>query len=206
MIVSFCRIRSGPFSRWGPAHRRLVVAGVCAGIGGGLAALVRWGGRESLKMLVPYGMLTTSLLPPAAHYQWSRERGGRVVDELKTYVENGTDPDYTPADLQRAKVILTRFTWAGPVVLFGLYLFACWAVQRQRWWGVFLPTAAFPVYMLSFNFTLLSPLGEYAYEALFPMTNVDKITVWAFVLCGGAQVGLLSYGWIVSTPERPLFG
>ncbi|PSQ94099.1 MAG: hypothetical protein BRD53_07115 [Bacteroidetes bacterium SW_7_64_58] len=184
----------------------LVVAGICAGVGGGLAALVRWAGRESLKTLVLYGMLMASLLPLAAHYQWSREQGGRVVDELKTYVEEGDAPDYTPVDLQRSRMVLARFTWAGPVVLLGLYLLACWTVRRWRLWGTFLPAAAFMVYVLFFNFALLSPLGRHAYEAMFPMMDADKITVWAFVLCGGAQVGLLSYAWIVSTPERPLFG
>ena len=44
------------------------------------------------------------------------------------------------------------------------------------------------VYVLFFYFALLSPLGGYAYEAMFPMTDANKITVWAFVLCGGAQV------------------
>ncbi|PSQ58723.1 MAG: hypothetical protein BRD27_06060, partial [Bacteroidetes bacterium QH_10_64_19] len=78
----------------------LVVAGMCAGVGGGLAALVRWAGQESLKTHVLYGMLTASLLSLAAHYRWSRERGGRVVNELKTYVEEGDVPDYTPVDLQ----------------------------------------------------------------------------------------------------------
>ena len=184
----------------------LVVAGICAGVGGGLAALVRWARQESLKTLVLYGMLTASLLPLAAHYHWSQERGGRVVSELKAYVEKGPDPHYTPADLQSSKMVLTRFTWAGPIVLLGLYLLACWAVRQRRWWGILLPAAAFTMYMFFFNFALLSPLGGYAYEAMFLMTDADKISVWAFILCGGAQIGLVVYAWLVSTPERLSFG
>lgn len=184
----------------------LVVTGICAGVGGGLAVLVRWAEQKSLKMLVLYGMLAASLLPLAAHYQWSRERGGRVVDKLKTYVEKGTDPDYTAADLQKAEAVLARFTWTGPAVLLGLYLLACGTARRWRWSGIFLPAVAFTVYVFFFNFALHSPLGRYAYEAIFPMMDADKITVWAFLLCGGAQIGLLLYAWIVSALERPLFG
>jgi hypothetical protein len=52
---------------------------------------------------------------------------------------------------------------------------------------------------------LYDPLGRYAYEALYPLLDAGKITVWAFILCGGAQVGLLLYAGIVSEAELPIY-
>lgn len=182
----------------------LIVTGICAGVGGSLAVLARWLGQDWIRSSLLYGLLAASLLPLGVHYQWSQERGQRVVDRLETYVEKGGDLEhYAPADVRKSKAVLSRFTWIGPAVLLGLYLLACWAGRRWRWPSVFLPAAAFTVYVLVFEFALLSPLSRYAYEAIVPMMDADKITVWAFILCGGAQVGLLLYAWLVSDPRLP---
>lgn len=184
----------------------LVVAGVCAGVGGGLAALVWWLGRPWVRTLVLYGLLAVSLLPLAAHYQWSRQQGKRVVDELETYVEQGVDPEhYAPADVRKSKAALARFIWLGPVFLLGLYLVACWASRWGVWPSMFLPAIAFTAYFFFVDLLLYEPLGRYAYEALFPLSDAGKVTVWAFILCGGAQVGLLLYAWIVSDNGLPVY-
>jgi hypothetical protein len=191
---------------WFLAVAALVVTGVCAGVGGSLAALVRWLGRPWGRTLVLYGLLAASLLPLAAHYQWSRQQGRRVVEELATYVEKGVDPEhYSPADVRNSKVALARFTWTGPVLLLGLYLAACWVSRWELWPSVFLPAIAFTAYYFFVDLLLYDPLGSYAYEALYPLLDAGKITVWAFILCGGAQVGLLLYAWIVSEAGLPIY-
>lgn len=192
---------------WFLAVAGLVVAGICAGVGGVLAVLVRWLGQDWLKSLVLYGLLAASLLPLVFHYQWSRDRGQRVISELESYVENDVDPEhYAPSDVRKSKAVLAQFTWMGPAVLLGLYLLACWASRRWRWSGVFLPAVAFTVYFFFVNSVLYSLLGRYAYEAYWPLIDANKVSVWAFLLCGGAQIGLLLYAWVASTSKRPLIG
>lgn len=188
---------------WFLAVAALVVTGVCAGIGGSLAAVVRWIGREGLGTVVLYGLLAVSLFPLGWHYHLSRQQGKRVVDELETYVEQGVDPEhYSPADVRKSKAALTRFTWAGPIFLLGLYLVVCWASRRRLWPSVFLPAIAFTAYFFFVDLLLYDPLGHHAYEAIWHL-DADKITVGAFILCGGAQVGLLLYAWLVSIAGLP---
>lgn len=186
---------------WFLAVVALVVTGVGAGIGGSLAAVVRWIGREGLGTVVLYGLLAVSLLPLGWHYHLSRQQGKRVVDELETYVEQGVDPEHY-SDVRKSKAALTRFTWAGPVILLGLYLVACWASRRRLWPSVFLPAIAFTAYVFFVDLLLYDPLGHHAYEAIFHL-DADKITVGAFILCGGAQVGLLLYARLVSIAGLP---
>lgn len=105
---------------------------------------------------------------------------------------------FSDQEVAGAESARSWFLYSVPVWCLGLYLLCCILSRYRVWMGLFLPAVAFVLYYHGSYDVLADALSRHGGIDAVTCLPDNKTMIFAFILSGGVQVGLLTYAWSLS--------